>query len=69
MKALSNCSCEYANARHSCRSAALAMSYVPWHDWEDLFDPQEALRRATAFPSLELRFERECRTCQKKGAC
>ena len=42
--------------------SALAMSYVPWHSWEHLFEADEALQRGTAFPSLELPFI-------KRGGC
>lgn len=38
------------------RDAALAMSYVPWQQWEDLYEECEALERGTAFPSLYLPF-------------
>lgn len=34
--------------------AALAMSYVPWQHWEQLYREQNALARGTAFPSLDL---------------
>ena len=43
--------------------ASLAMAYVPWQRWEELFCPEEALRRGTAFPSLEKPF------CWKGGFC
>ncbi len=69
MKSSRDCSPEYMNDRRDCDCAALAMSYVPWHGWEDIFEPQEALRRATAFPSLEMRFEHDGGNCRKKGAC
>ena len=36
--------------------APLGMSYVPWHEWEDMFDPENALMRGTAFPLLEMPF-------------
>jgi len=41
--------------------APLAMAYVPFQMWEELFCPEEALRRGTAFPSLEMPF------CPKGG--
>ena len=37
-------------------SLPLAMSYVPWQPWEQLYDAEEALMRGTAFPSLDLPF-------------
>lgn len=39
--------------------APLGMSYVPWQNWEDMFDPENALERGTAFPSLEMPFCRK----------
>jgi len=39
----------------------LGMSYVPWHHWEKLFAPDQALEAGTAFPSLEFVF------CPKGG--
>ena len=35
---------------------ALAMSYVPWQAWETLYNDTVALKRGTAFPSLDLPF-------------
>ncbi len=58
---------EYINSRRG-NNAALAMSYVLWHEWEALFDPCEALQRGTVFPSLEKRFEHCSCGCQQKGA-
>ena len=34
----------------------LAMAYVPWQKFEDLYDPDTALSRGTVFPSLDLPF-------------
>lgn len=33
-------------------NAPLAMSYVPWQFWGDLYDEKVALERGTAFPAL-----------------
>lgn len=35
---------------------ALAMAYVPWQRWEQLYAPEKALCRGTLFPSLDLPF-------------
>ena len=37
-------------------NASLAMSYVPWQPWGDLYDERTALERGTAFPSLDMPF-------------
>lgn len=34
----------------------LAMSYVPWQTWGELYDEKVALERGTAFPVLDLPF-------------
>jgi len=34
----------------------LAMGYVLWHSWEELYEPTDALERGTAFPSLDMPF-------------
>lgn len=41
---------------------ALAMSYVPWQCWGDIYDERTALERGTAFPALDLPF------CGRRGA-
>lgn len=50
------------NGKSYPKDNALAMSYVPWHNWEALYDEKDALERGTAFPSLDLPFF-------GKGAC
>ena len=34
----------------------LAMAYVPWQKFENLYDPDTALARGTVFPALDLPF-------------
>lgn len=34
----------------------LAMSYVPWQQWGELYDECTALERGTAFPALYMPF-------------
>ena len=34
----------------------VGMAYVPMQEWEELYDPCEALREGTAFPCLNLIF-------------
>lgn len=34
----------------------LAMAYVPFQQWECLYEPNHALQRGTIFPSLDLPF-------------
>ncbi len=40
----------------SYRDLPLAMSYVPWQLWGDLYEERTALERGTAFPVLDLPF-------------
>ncbi|MBQ2957425.1 MAG: spore coat associated protein CotJA [Clostridia bacterium] len=35
---------------------ALAMSYVPFQEWEKIFEPKDAMQMGTAFPSLVFPF-------------
>ena len=35
-----------------CEEKALAMAYVPFQKWEDVFDMEEALKRGTLFAQL-----------------
>jgi len=35
---------------------SLAMSYVPWQVWEEIFNPECALEKGTCFPSLVMPF-------------
>lgn len=35
---------------------SLAMAYVPWQKWENMYDDEMALEIGTAFPSLNLPF-------------
>lgn len=65
MNASRNIAAEYPHAE--CCPAA-AMSYVPWHQWEDIYNPDEAHGCGTVFPSLNLPFTVYCRktACRKE---
>lgn len=39
-------------------NASLAMAYVPFQQWGDVYSMDEALNRGTLFPDLEFPFER-----------
>ena len=39
----------------------LAMAYVPFQQWEELYDADKALNRGTLFPELDLPFEGDCK--------
>lgn len=34
----------------------IAMAYVPWQKWQNIYDPHEALSAGTLFKDLDLRF-------------
>lgn len=37
-------------------SKPIGMSYVPWQQWENIYDPQKALMNGTIFADLNLPF-------------
>lgn len=41
----------------------LAMAYVPYQQWKNIYDPTEAFKRGTIFKELDLPFEcaKECK--------
>lgn len=41
----------------------LAMAYIPFQQWRNLYDPSEAFQRGTIFKELDLPFEcaKECK--------
>ncbi|MDE5966145.1 MAG: spore coat associated protein CotJA [Lachnospiraceae bacterium] len=41
---------------HGLDGMPLAMSYVPWQQFEELYPPCKALSEGTAFPELNLIF-------------
>ena len=47
-------------AANSCNvpkeKCSLAMAYVPWQNWETMYNEEQALTQGTAFPSLDLPF-------------
>ena len=34
-----------------------AMAYVPWQQWQDIYEPETALARGTIFPDMDLPFD------------
>lgn len=48
------CSCK--QGRDYIENMPLAMSYVPWQDWEKVYEPCEAIKAGTLFPELNLQF-------------
>lgn len=44
-------------ARHAIDSEyPIAMAYVPWQRWGEVYEPEKALCRGTLFPALDLPF-------------
>ena len=37
-------------------NCSLAMAYVPWQNWEPMYNEQQAFETGTAFPSLDMPF-------------
>lgn len=58
------CGCGCTNET-GCSMDALpvAMAYVSWQNWQNVYDPETALCRGTIFPCLDLPF------LAYKGAC
>jgi hypothetical protein len=50
---------------------ALAMAYVPWQEWEKIYEDEEkALMRGTLFEALDLPwYPTACETCERDGNC
>lgn len=51
------------NADYNIDSFSIAMAYVPWQQWQNIYEPAEALSAGTLFKDLDLRFygSRGCR--------
>lgn len=43
--------------RDICEDMALAMAYVPWQTWRDIYDVEKALCTGTIFCELDLPFK------------
>ena len=52
----SSCSCTQEKETVKLDSLSLAMAYVPWQKWGDLYDPCKALKCGTLFPVLSKPF-------------
>ncbi|PHV69633.1 hypothetical protein CS063_14830 [Sporanaerobium hydrogeniformans] len=48
----------YSNnyANEEIQELPIAMAYVPWQQWKDLYEPKEAFKRGTLFKQLDLPF-------------
>jgi hypothetical protein len=40
----------------------LAMAYVPWQCWNQVYDLEQGLQAGTIFPELDLPFTGRCKT-------
>ncbi len=43
--------------RDTCEDMVLAMAYVPWQTWRDIYDVEKALCVGTIFSELDLPFK------------
>ncbi len=59
----SSCSCGQVKESLTLDSMPLAMAYVPWQKWQNIYKPENALCAGTIFQDLDLPFIR--RRCQK----
>ena len=48
-------SCSYKQEKEVLKldSMPLAMAYVPWQKWEDIYSPEEGFARGTIFAQLD----------------
>lgn len=53
------------NSDYSIDSFPIAMAYVPWQTWQNIYEPSEALKAGTLFADLDLRFY-GVRGCHRK---
>ena len=56
-------SCSYKQEKEVLDSMPLAMAYVPWQKWQNIYKPENALCAGTIFQELDLPFTG--RRCQK----
>lgn len=63
-------SCSYKQEKEVLKldSMPLAMTYVPWQKWQNIYKPENALCAGTIFQELDLpftgrRFQKWCRIC------
>lgn len=59
----SSCSCKQEKEVLKLDSMPLAMAYVPWQKWQNIYKPENALCAGTIFQELDLPFTG--RRCQK----
>ena len=52
----SSCSCTQEKETVKLDSLSLAMAYVPWQTWGNLYKAEEALHQGTIFEELNLPF-------------
>ena len=63
-------SCSYKQEKEVLKldSMPLAMTYVPWQKWQNIYKPENALCAGTIFQELDLPFtgrrcQKSCRIC------
>lgn len=44
------------HSHEECKEYPLAMGYVPWQTWGDLYEPCDALNQGTIFKDLNYKF-------------
>lgn len=49
--------CENVHQPQNMQPMALAMAYVPWQKWTEVYPYDEGLKKGTIFPDLNLPFE------------
>ena len=47
----------------------LAMAYVPWQQWQNIYDGSKGLEHGTIFEELLFPFQHASRVCRNMGEC
>lgn len=48
-----NCQSKYSNVQNN---FTIGMTYVPWQEWQNIYEPHNALKMGTIFADLNLPF-------------
>lgn len=46
----------HVDGRNTFKNMSLAMAYVPWQTWRDIYDAEKGFHRGTIFEELDLPF-------------
>ena len=67
MSKAKNCGCGDYTSEDSLSGMPLAMAYVPWQSWRNVYDAQTGLRKGTIFGELIFPFLYASPACRESG--